>query len=126
MASQRVGSRHPGADPAEDRIGQASEMLKAMSNRHRLAVLCHLLEGEKSVGELERIVGLSQSALSQHLARLRRGKLVKTRRRAQTILYSLDGDNARRVMEALFGLFENDVQSPLALAHHGRARAVGG
>ena len=71
---------------------RASELLKAMSNQHRLMILCQLVPGEKSVGELERIIGLSQSALSQHLARLRRDNMVKTRRVAQTIFYSLNGE----------------------------------
>ena len=58
---------------------RASELLKVLCNEHRLLVLCYLAEGEKSVGELEKLVGLGQSALSQHLARLRRDNLVKTR-----------------------------------------------
>ncbi|WP_033067097.1 ArsR/SmtB family transcription factor [Thalassospira australica] len=89
----------------EQKAEQASTLLKAMSNQSRLLILCQLNEGEKSVGELERIVGLSQSALSQHLARLRRDKLVQTRREAQTIYYSLNGDDALRVIETLYGLY---------------------
>ena len=77
---------------------RASALLRAMGNPHRLVVLCQLLTEERSVGELERLVGLSQSALSQHLARLRRDNLVKTRRKAQTIFYSLAGDEARAVL----------------------------
>ena len=86
----------------------ASALLKAMSNRHRLMVLCELWNGERSVGELERIVGLSQSALSQHLARLRRDKLVRTRREAQTIYYSLAGDEAAALIRALVRLYANE------------------
>ncbi len=84
---------------------RASNLLKAMSNKHRLMILCQLVPGEKCVGELERIVGLSQSALSQHLARLRRHQLVRTRRQAQTIYYSLAGDEASAVIETLYGLY---------------------
>lgn len=84
---------------------QASALLKAMSNPHRLLVLCHLARGEKCVGELEEIVGLSQSALSQHLARLRHDSVVKTRRDAQTIYYSLRGDDAMTILDALASLF---------------------
>lgn len=84
---------------------RASGLLKAMSNQHRLLILCQLLPGEKSVGELERIIGLSQSALSQHLARLRRDDLVRTRRAAQTIYYSLSGHEAKAVIETLYGLY---------------------
>ena len=76
-----------------------------MSNEHRLLILCQLVGGEKCVGELERLVGLSQSAMSQHLSRLRRDKLVKTRRQAQTIYYTLAGDEARSVLEALYALY---------------------
>jgi DNA-binding transcriptional ArsR family regulator len=84
---------------------RASALLKAMSNEHRLLVLCQLLPGEKSVGQLERLIGLSQSALSQHLARLRRDNLVQTRRSAQTIYYSLAGEEASAVIETLYGLY---------------------
>lgn len=71
----------------ERNIEVAVNLLKALSNEKRLMVICALYQGEKSVGELEEIVGLSQSALSQHLARLRRDGLVNTRRHAQTIYY---------------------------------------
>lgn len=89
----------------QDNARRASTLLKAMSNQHRLLILCQLVPGEKSVGELEQIIGLSQSALSQHLARLRRDQLVKTRRSAQTIFYSLAGDEASAVIETLYGLY---------------------
>ena len=68
-------------------------------------ILCKLAIGEWSVGELEDVVGLSQSALSQHLARLRRDNLVKTRREAQTIYYSLAGEEASRVIETVYEVF---------------------
>lgn len=89
----------------QENARRASALLKAMSNEHRLMVLCQLLHGEKSVGQLERIVGLSQSALSQHLARLRRDDLVKTRRSAQTIYYSLKGEEASAVINTLYTLY---------------------
>jgi ArsR family transcriptional regulator, virulence genes transcriptional regulator len=84
---------------------RASALLKAMGNPHRLTILCRLIDSERSVGELERIVGLSQSALSQHLARLRRDNLVKTRRSAQTIYYSLAGHEASTVLSTLYQLY---------------------
>lgn len=84
---------------------RAALLLKAMSNERRLLILCHLAEGERSVGTLGAIVGLSQSALSQHLARLRRDKLVTTRRQAQTIYYALAGREAVAVMATLHGLY---------------------
>jgi len=80
---------------------QAGALLKAMGNERRLLILCHLAGGEKSVGELEDAIDLSQSALSQHLARLRRDGLVRTRRKAQTIYYSIDSAAAAAVMKTL-------------------------
>ncbi len=79
-----------------------------MGNTHRLMILCQLSKGERNVGELERIVGLSQSALSQHLARLRNDNLVKTRRAAQTIYYSLAGEEAAAVIDTLCRLYGAD------------------
>ncbi len=84
---------------------KASELLKAMSNEKRLMILCYLANGEKAVGEMEKLVGLSQSALSQHLARLRRDGLVKTRRASQTIYYSLAGGEAQAIMQTLHGIY---------------------
>ena len=76
-------------DGIEYNVEGAASLLRALSNEKRLMIVCELYKGEKSVGELENIVGLSQSALSQHLAKLRRDKIVRTRRSAQTIYYSL-------------------------------------
>ena len=87
-----------------DDVDEAGALLKAMANEKRLFILCHLLQGEQSVGEMEELLDLSQSALSQHLARLRVSKIVKTRRSAQTIYYSLKGVNAEVILTALHGL----------------------
>jgi DNA-binding transcriptional ArsR family regulator len=84
---------------------RASALLKAMSNPARLMVLCQLAEGEKSVGELEGAVDLSQSGLSQHLALLRRERIVVTRRSGQTIFYSLASEEAAAVMRTLYAIF---------------------
>ena len=84
-----------------DGIEDVSALLKALANEKRVAILRHLLQGEKSVGEMEQLLDLSQSALSQHLARLRGALIVKTRRVAQTIYYSLDGGRAKIVLRAL-------------------------
>jgi DNA-binding transcriptional ArsR family regulator len=88
-----------------DMASQACELLKAMANEWRLIILCQLSEGEKTVSELQGILGLSQSALSQHLAVLRREKIVSARKEAQSVYYSLDGDEATKVMETLHDLF---------------------
>jgi ArsR family transcriptional regulator, virulence genes transcriptional regulator len=81
--------------------GDAVRLLKALGNEHRLMVLCALAEGEHSVGELNEVVPLSQSALSQHLARLRADGLVSTRREAQAVYYSLGEPLAARIVELL-------------------------
>ena len=78
-----------------------SQMLKAISNSKRLEILYFLLEKENNVGELEQKIDLSQSALSQHLAILRNEKIVKTRRQAQTVYYSLNDAKIIKLIEFL-------------------------
>ncbi len=86
----------------------ASRVLKAMANERRLMILCYLNEGERSVGELEKLLGISQSALSQHLARLRNDGLVMSRRSAQKIYYSLYGESARAIIQSLHDIIADD------------------
>ena len=81
---------------------EAAGLLKALSNENRLILLCALAEGELSVGQLSQRVDLSQSALSQHLAVLRREGLVSTRRESQTIYYSLASTNASKLIDFLY------------------------
>ncbi|MDJ0813445.1 MAG: metalloregulator ArsR/SmtB family transcription factor [Woeseiaceae bacterium] len=88
-----------------DMASHACELLKAMANEWRLMILCQLSEGEKTVSELQAILGLSQSALSQHLAILRRERIVSARKHAQSVTYSLAGDEAPKVMESLHDVF---------------------
>lgn len=83
----------------------AAPLLKIMGNPVRLMILCCLVEDEYSVGELNRRIALSQSTLSQHLAVLRRNKLVCTRREAQTIFYSLRDKNVRVLMKCLYDIY---------------------
>lgn len=85
--------------------GRATRLLKALANERRLMILCQLAERELSVGELQARLGMGQAQLSQQLARLRRDRLVKTRREAQTIHYSLAGDEAARILDELYGLY---------------------
>lgn len=87
------------------KAGDAAALLKALGHEARLMVLCRLVEGECSAGDLQRDSGLSQSALSQHLARLREEGLVATRREAQTIYYRLDDPNAARVLATLADIY---------------------
>lgn len=84
---------------------QATRVLKAMANEHRLLILCQLVGRECSVNELVRLIGLSQSALSQHLAKLRRDQLVRTRRQAQTIYYSLASREIEAILATLYDLY---------------------
>ena len=82
-----------------------SALLKTLGHKDRLMVLCHLISGEKSVGELADLLGISQSPLSQHLARMRRESLVKTRREAQTIFYSIDSSEAERLVALMHEMY---------------------
>ncbi len=86
---------------------KAVRLLKAVSNERRLLILCHLLDGELSVGEMNDRLGLSQSALSQHLALLRRNKLVKTRKEAQTVYYSMNSKEAEALIDLMHTLYCN-------------------
>ena len=91
-----------------DKADLVSAILKALANEKCLEIMCALLEGEKAVGELEKIVGLSQSALSQHLARLRRDGIVKTRREAQTIYYSHHNSLVEKILYSLSVILNED------------------
>src|SRR5215471_3024310 len=84
---------------------QASHLLKALSNRHRLLIICRLIEGERSVGELAAFLSLRDSTVSQHLALLRKNGLVSARRDAQTIYYSIASEAAREVLKTLYQVF---------------------
>lgn len=86
--------------------GEATSLLKVLANQFRLLTLCHLAEsGELSVGELVDRVGLSQSALSQHLAKLREEGLVATRKVAQTVFYRVCDPKAEQLLALLHDLF---------------------
>jgi DNA-binding transcriptional ArsR family regulator len=89
----------------EKNAHRACDLLGAMANASRLMILCQLADGEKSVSDLQPLIGLSQSALSQHLAILRRKHLVRTRRAGQSIFYSLASGEASAVMSTLHAQF---------------------
>lgn len=88
-----------------DKAQQASDVLKALSHEGRLLILCHLVTGEKSVSELERLLSARQAAVSQQLARLRLEGLVRPRRDGKTIYYSLTDDRPRRILELIYELY---------------------
>jgi len=83
----------------------AAQFLKLMANPHRLMVLCHLLDAEMSVSEINQHVPLSQSALSQHLAVLRNSGMVATRREQQTIYYRLANNGVEAIIAQLYEQF---------------------
>jgi DNA-binding transcriptional ArsR family regulator len=83
----------------------AAGLMKALGNESRLMILCTLAAGERSVGDLNSVIPLSQSALSQQLARLRQQGLVETRRKSQTIFYSLSPGPVDRIIHLLHDIY---------------------
>lgn len=84
---------------------RASSFLKSVGNAHRLRILCLIMQEERPVGELAEAVGLNQSAVSQHLARMRQEGLIKSRRDGQTIYYQLADKNVARLIKLLESIF---------------------
>ena len=101
----KTGCRAPASSDIRAHAPDAAALMKALGHESRLVILCSLAEGERSVGELNELVPLSQSALSQQLARLRRDGLVETRREAQTIYYSLSPGPADRIIHLLHEIY---------------------
>lgn len=95
----------PSPDAMAEHVAEAASFLKALAHEGRLMILCHLGLGEKSVGELEVLLGSRQAAVSQMLARLREEGLVQTRRSGKTIYYSLKGSRTRETISLLQTLF---------------------
>ncbi len=84
---------------------EASAMLKALANRHRLIIICQLIEQERSVGELAALLNIRDSTVSQHLALLRKDGLVTARRDGQTIWYSIGSPQARELVRTLYRVY---------------------
>jgi len=84
---------------------QVSGFLKQLANEQRLMILCYLAEGEKSVSELQGLLHLEQSSMSQHLAKLRKEGIIKARRDSQTKYYSIENPNALKVIELLYQIY---------------------
>ena len=93
------------ATQLNSQAGAAAELLTAMANQKRLMILCHLIDSEKSVGEIAELVDLRQSPLSQHLAKLRALGLVTTRRDGQSILYRLASPKVESVLQTLYTIY---------------------
>ncbi|NNC77693.1 MAG: winged helix-turn-helix transcriptional regulator [Woeseiaceae bacterium] len=84
---------------------EASTMMKTLGHSGRLMILCHLADGEKSVGELVDLLNMPQSSLSQHLARMRAENFVETRRESQAVYYRLENDSVRKLIVALYDIY---------------------
>jgi len=84
---------------------EATDLLKALANRHRLIILCQLIDQERSVGELAALLKIRDSTVSQHLALLRRDGLVTARRDGQTIWYSIGSPQAREIVRTLYRIY---------------------
>ena len=89
----------------EARAAEAESFLRSLASRHRLMILCDLVQGERSVGDMLARLGLTQSNLSRHLATLRDEGLVATRRTGTTIHYRIASDRVRPILEQLYKLF---------------------
>ena len=96
---------NPTADAMKRHATQAASMLKQLANSKRLLILCQLVAAEKSVSELSEIVGLSQSALSQHLAKMRQAKLVEAEKRGQMVYYRLSSMEAHALLSTLYLIY---------------------
>jgi DNA-binding transcriptional ArsR family regulator len=107
MQSDVMVRQAPEADMAgmEGKAEAAARVLAAMAHGKRLMALCHLLQGEKPVGQLAALIGLSPTALSQHLARMRDLGLVETRRDAQSIHYRLASPEVAAILDTLYRLY---------------------
>jgi DNA-binding transcriptional ArsR family regulator len=93
------------AKAMEAAADRASDLLKALANRHRLLIVCQLVDGEQSVGELAKRLGIRDSTVSQHLALLRKDGLVAARRDGQTIWYSISSAEARELLAVLYRVY---------------------
>jgi DNA-binding transcriptional ArsR family regulator len=105
MTKINAGANQGSAAAMAAHADAASRLLKSLANAQRLRILCLLATGERNVGDLNEMLDLSQSALSQHLARLREDGLVATRREAQTIHYRLASGPAKRLIKTLHGIY---------------------
>lgn len=103
--ARRTAQSPLNAERMREHAGDAAQLLKVLANEKRLMILCLLVDSERPVNELNALLDLSQSALSQHLAVLRDDGLVQTRREAQSIVYSIAPGPAQRILETLHGVY---------------------
>jgi DNA-binding transcriptional ArsR family regulator len=104
--TQRLTADETALGELEKKAAEAAGLLKLLANENRLLILCRLaLKGEMAVNDIAAAVGLSQSALSQHLAKMREEGLVATRREAQTVFYRMADENAARLLMLLKDIY---------------------
>jgi len=89
----------------EENAGKAEAILKLLANKNRLMILCYIIEGGKSVGEIVDYVGLSQSAVSQHLAKMREQGIVSTDKKGQTVYYRIIDKDVEAILATLHTLY---------------------
>ena len=102
---RRPAASRSAAEQMSAHAADASRLLKTLANENRLMILCLLADGERTVGQINALLDLSQSALSQHLAVLREDGMVRTRRDAQSVVYSLSQGPAQRIIEVLHSVY---------------------
>ena len=124
-AARGIGNQgnRDGSEPLQQKRARGRSADEGVGNPHRLAILCLLLEGEKSVGQLVQLIGLSQSALSQHLAGCGTTAWCAPAASAQVIYYALDGAQARAVLETLHRLYCRDGEPADRKRERARRRA---
>lgn len=105
MSSMKLKMTRQELAVMEEKAGLVAETLSAMANPNRLLILCHLAEREKTVGELVEAISLAQSAVSQHLARMRALRLVKARRAGKQVYYVLASDAVASIMKTLYRVY---------------------
>ncbi|MEI7669828.1 MAG: metalloregulator ArsR/SmtB family transcription factor [Pseudomonadota bacterium] len=97
--------KHPSLDVMQRNAEKAETLLKHIANAKRLLILCNIVSGEKSVGELAEIVGLSQSAISQHLAKMRDAELITAEKRGQMVYYRISSMEAQALLSVLYLIY---------------------
>ena len=101
----KSGNKHPGLEVMQRNAAKAETMLKLLANAKRLMILCHLVKHEKSVGELAELVGLSQSALSQHLARMREQDIVDANKQGKMMYYRISNPEVEAILSTLYLIY---------------------
>lgn len=104
-ANKQKSNNNPSLAAMKKNSKKAEAMLKILANSKRLMILCHLLKYEKTVGDLSALVGLSQSALSQHLAKMRALNLVKNRKVGQEVFYRIESIEVEAILSTLYLIY---------------------